>query len=123
MKSQHRAASKWGLKVIGRGFTIIPSDLLRINSYLKQKDEQISPTEMLVLLNLISYWWEDDKMPWPSKATIARNVGLSTRQVQRALNGLESKELIERVARYQRGKGRMSNKYDLTKLVQLLHYV
>jgi hypothetical protein len=68
---------------------------------------------MVVLLQILLAWWDPSKLPFPSKATIARRAGLSPRQVQRSLTSLEAKEFISRVARFNNSSARSSNEYDV----------
>ena len=114
-----KTEEKWGSGVVAGGFTIVPNHLVAINQYLPSA-RRISPTEMFVLLQILSAWWAADKLPFPSKATIAARTDLSERQVQRAISSLEKKGLLERIARFTGGQGRKSNIYDLSRLVQLL---
>lgn len=112
-----RTQEKWGSSALEAGFTIIPNHLLAMNQYLPV-ERQVSPTEMLVLLQILLAWWSSDRLPFPSKAAIAARAALSTRQVQRALSALESKGLLQRTARFSGGRGRMSNSYDPAGLVR-----
>lgn len=100
--------------------TAVPNYLLYLNQYL-DRDDRVSSTGMAVLLHLVADWDED----WPSisKAAIARRLGLSARQVQRALTELENKELIARVVQRDRKRGRLANSYDLSKLIALLQMI
>lgn len=93
-KPRQQTIEKWGEVVDGgsyNGFTIIPEVLLRNQGELK-----ITTIEMLVLINLISYWWFVDKRPFPGDKKIADRMGLNARSVQRAMKGLEKKGLITR---------------------------
>jgi len=83
-------------------------------------DRQVSPTEMVVLLQILAAWWSVDRLPFPSKSTIGRRAGLSPRQVQRALSSLEEKQFLARVARYSSNRARSSNEYDISGLVNLV---
>ncbi|NIJ35319.1 helix-turn-helix domain-containing protein [Sphingomonas oligoaromativorans] len=112
-----KTKEKWGAHVTASGFTIVPNHLLSINQFV-QAEKMISPTEMLVLLQVLSAWWSAERLPFPSKITIAQRTGLSTRQVQRALAGLEEKGYLKRVARFSDNKSRKSNSYDLSQLVE-----
>jgi DNA-binding MarR family transcriptional regulator len=108
---------RWGEQVAAAGFTSVPNYLLSINQFM-DKNHRLSSTELLVLLQILSYWWYANQLPFPSKSIISKRLGLSPRQVQRALNGLEQKELIERVARFSSDKGRRtSNSYHMTRLI------
>jgi hypothetical protein len=112
-----RTVEKWGPEATSAGFTVLPNHLLAINQFVP-KDAQLSPTEMLVLLQIVASWWSADRLPFPSKATIATRSGLSPRQVQRALSALETKGVINRRARFGVNRARSSNEYDLTGLVE-----
>ena len=68
---------------------------------------EVSPTEGLLLLQLLSFKW-DERMPFPTVGALAKRVGLTTRAVRSALSRLESKALLKRVP-----KGRR-NAYDLS---------
>jgi len=81
----------WG-DALGSGFVSVPTLLLK-----HQGDLQISPQEMVVLLNLLASWWEAGNLPFPRTTTIASRSGLSVRVVQRQLLSLEKKGLILRL--------------------------
>ena len=114
--------AKWGT-ALEAGFVAFPSVLL---THFKTLD--VTPTEFLVVLNLVAHWWEADRKPFPRVGTIARRLNVQPRTVQRALNKLRSIGLIdwERV-QVQNGKvlenpsatqGVRRRRYDLTKLVR-----
>ena len=117
LENSRSMETKWGSEVAKAGFTALPNHLLSINQFLPS-NEQISPTEMLILLQVLSAWWSADKMPFPSKATIGKRAGLSPRQVQRALSSLEQKGLIRKLMRVHENRARASNAYDVTGLVR-----
>ena len=73
----------WG-DALSYGFVGVPTLLLK-----HQGDLQISPQEMVVLLNLLASWWEAGNLPFPRTTTIASRSGLSVRVVQRQLLSLE----------------------------------
>ena len=106
---------KWGRKVIARGFTIVPSLLLRAQQRLG-----LNPTQLAVLLQLIDHWWDAERKPFPSKARLSERLGLSERQVQRYLAELEQAGLIRREQRYAKHRGKLSNLFDLSGLVEKL---
>jgi hypothetical protein len=112
-----RTDEKWGPAAITAGFTLLPNHLIGLNQFVAE-ERHVTPTEMFVLLQLLSAWWQAERLPFPSKATIARRTGLSPRQIQRAMTGLEEKQYLRRVERYNEARGRMSNYYNLSGLVQ-----
>ena len=56
---------------------LVPSPLLRA-----QRRLGLSPTQLAVLMQLCDFWWDSERKPYPSKATLAERLGLSPRQVQ-----------------------------------------
>lgn len=68
---------KWSRPVMDvKGFCIIPSLLLHAQARLK-----MTPTQLAIVIHLADYWWDVDRKPWPSKATLGERVCLSPRQV------------------------------------------
>jgi predicted transcriptional regulator len=83
---------KWqGAVTEGSGFVAVPMALLRL-----QSQYGLSPTELLVLINLLGHWWEPDRPVFPRSTTIAKRMGIDPRSVQRATKKLESKGLLQR---------------------------
>ena len=81
---------KWG-EVVRSGFQTVPDVLL-----IKQHDLELDQTDMLVLLNLTSYWWYRDQPPFPRTNVIANRMGVTPRTVQRSLKKLEDKQYVRR---------------------------
>jgi predicted transcriptional regulator len=113
--NKKESEKKWGKAVMDLGYCIFPAILLQAQSRLL-----VSPQEMIILLQLAEHWWKAENKVFPSKATIAERVGLSTKQVQRHIKSLEEKKLVKRIDRFGAGRGRLSNQYDLTGLVRKL---
>lgn len=114
-------AEKWGEPVAQRGFAQVPNYLLLLNHFLA-KEDRLTPVELLVLIQLVGSWWRKDSLPFPSMATLAVRCGVSSRQIQRAMNRLEQLELVRRVSRRDRGII-SSNAYDLSPLVEVLEQI
>jgi len=111
-------AGKWGDSVAERGFAQVPNYLLLLNQFL-ERENRLTPTELLVLIQLAGNWWRKGELPFPSVETLARRCGTSSRQIQRAVGHLESLGLVKRVKR--RAQGIIaSNAYDLEPLVHTL---
>ncbi|MFN7191973.1 MAG: helix-turn-helix domain-containing protein [Rhodospirillales bacterium] len=118
--SERSFASKWGHAVFQQGFTMIPNALLQAHELLQSEEEELklSPTEFLVVFQLISMWWKADVWPFPSKALLARRTGISPRQVQRVLSSLKKKKLIRQTERpVRQGSLKATPAYSLTLLV------
>jgi predicted transcriptional regulator len=103
---------KWG-NALDLGFVVTPSVLLR-----KQVEMKLDCEDVVILLNLMSKWWDPDRLPFPRTETIAKRTGLSRRTVQRRLATLEGKGLIRRVrVRKSAQEPRRITAYDLEGLV------
>jgi len=107
---------KWGKTTMDANYTVLPSALVR-----GQERLGINANEFAVLVHLLDHWWEAEKMPFPTKKTIAARLQVSDKTVQRALVQLEAGGLLKRNARYNpKTNGRTSNEYDLSPLVAKL---
>lgn len=113
MKKSDNFNEKWGEEVSSNGWVALPTLLV-----FSQKILNINATEMNVLINLLMHWWDKEKHPYPSQSAIANRMGVSVRTVQRTIDSLIKKKIIEK----QRSsvfnpvfKGR--NIYNLTPLV------
>ena len=117
MKKSDNFDEKWGEETAKHGWVAVPTTL-----FFAQQALGINALELNVLLNLIMHWWNKEKSPYPSQAAIARRMGVSVRTVQRTLDDLVEKQLIEKHRSSIHNpvfKGR--NLYDLTPLVHLLN--
>ena len=110
--------AKWGREVMSIGFCIVPSLLLRAQQRLV-----LNPTQLAVLLQLADFWWDEARKPYPSKAALGERLGLSPRQIQRYIAELEKAGLVARVPRTAEHKGKLTNEYDLSGLVQKLQSI
>jgi hypothetical protein len=103
---------KWGKAVMGQGFSIVPSLLLKAQARLKLK-----PIELAILMHLADFWWDPERKPFPSKERLSERLGVGPRQVQRWIANLEAAKLVKRTQRYAPHGGKLSNEYDLSGLV------
>lgn len=74
------------------GFQAVPDLLLKNQATLG-----VTPTDMVVLLNVLMHWWYPAQKPFPRPTTIAQRIGLTTRTVQRSIQNLESLGLLKKV--------------------------
>jgi len=109
---------KWGENVAGRGFAQIPNYLLLLNQFLGE-DKRLSPSELMILIQLVGAWWKKDEMPFPALKTLGVRAGISDRQAQRAITRLEEEGYLKREKR-KRGRLVASNAYNLEPLVEVL---
>lgn len=114
-KATRASEEKWGREVMKLGFSIIPSLLLRA-----QRRLGLSPIQLAVLLQLADFWWEEERKPFPSKARLAERLDRSPRQVQRVIAELEQAGLVKRIERWAVHRGKLTNEYDLSGLVERL---
>ncbi len=111
---KRRSEAKWGTNVIEQGYCIIPALLFRA-----QRRLGLSATQLAVILQIAEFWWDDGKLPWPKKETVAHRLNISEKQVQRLVRDLEMRGYVRRVMRVTR-HGQTSNAYDLSGLVAKL---
>ena len=114
-KATQASERKWGKLVMKAGFCIIPSLLLRAQQRLK-----INPIQLALLMHIADYWWDVDRKPFPAKKTLGERLGIGPRQVQRHLADLEKAGLLSRIPRTAKHRGKLSNEYDLSGLVERL---
>ena len=105
---------KWTKTLMDAGWTVIPSVILD-----RQQALGLEPVDVNILLHLAKYWWEKERLPYPSKKAIAECMGVSESTVQRRIAAMERDGLIKRVSRFSgKHKGQMTNEYDLTGLIK-----
>jgi len=104
---------KWTAKLLAAGWTVLPLAILR-----RQKDLGLDPVDINIILHLVSYWWEPERRPYPSKQAIAECIGRSTSTVQRRIAALEEAGLIVREYRYHEKHGQITNVYHLDGLIK-----
>jgi hypothetical protein len=114
-KATKASERKWSKGVMALGFCMVPSLIFRAQARLK-----VSPTQLAILMHLADYWWDVNRKPYPSKKTLGDRLGLSARQVQRHIAGLQKMGLLHRVERTAAHRGKLSNEYDLSGLVERL---
>ena len=107
--------AKWGKPNIDAGWTCIPNILIR-----RQKTLGLDSLDLNILLHLLTYWWEDENHPHPSKETLAKAIGVSASTIQRRIRQMEAGQLLKRVERRRAGDRSDTNLYDLTPLRAIL---
>lgn len=113
-KNRYALRAKWGTAVIEEGWTPIPVRLLNGQSKLG-----IKPSELTVLLHLLKHWFDaDDEYVFPRQSVISKASGMSVRTIQRSIDLLESKGLIEKEKMKREGSTYQNNHYSLRPLVK-----
>ncbi|MBB5695802.1 helix-turn-helix domain-containing protein [Muricoccus pecuniae] len=114
-KTSRASTDKWGREVLDLGFCVLPSLIFRA-----QRRLGLNPTQLAVLLQLADFWWDAARKPFPKKVDLAERLGLSDRQVQRHIADLEKAGFVRRIERTASHRGKISNEYDLSGLVERL---
>jgi len=114
-KAKRASERKWGRAVISLGFSILPSLIFRAQARLG-----LNATQLAILLHLADFWWDSDRKPFPKLKTLGERLDLSARQVARYIDGLETAGFLTKEKRIVKGRGRVSNAYDLSGLVAKL---
>lgn len=82
---------RWG-DAVSAGFIAVPNILVKAQTRL-----DLSPIDIVVILNIIMHWWHRDRRPSPRSTAIAKRSGLGHRTVQRSLRRLEDRGLVRRI--------------------------
>jgi Predicted transcriptional regulator len=85
------ALKKNGVMQPRGGFQAVPDILLK-----QQGAMGLSATDLVVLLNILMYWWYVEQKPYPRPTTIAKRMDVNVRTVQRSLQRMEELGLIVR---------------------------
>jgi len=104
---------KWGEKTGRAGWTVLPNLLFRYARILG-----ITPAQQALLFHLLNFWWYAHQPPIVSKATLSERMGITQRQVQRHLQALKKKGLIE--VQFPRKPGRHPHEFSFSGLVAKL---
>lgn len=67
----------WGKAVMSHGYTGIPSILIQAQSRLG-----ITPAQMNIVIQLLDYWRDPDRRPFPAKKDIASRIGVTAKAIQ-----------------------------------------
>lgn len=102
----------WGKAVYGHGYTGVPSVLIQ-----GQRRLGITPLQMNIILQLLDYWIDPARKPFPSKKDLAARIGVTPKTIQTNVKELESAGLIRREMRKTAAGDWNSNIYHLDGLV------
>lgn len=102
----------WGKPVLSHGYTAIPSILIQAQSRLG-----ITPLQMNIIIQLLDYWREPERRPFPTKKDIASRIDVTPKTIQTNIRQLEQAGLIRREPRRTASGDWSSNIYHLDGLV------
>lgn len=105
----------FGTKVMEHGYTALPNILLRSQAAL-----EISTTQFNIIAQLLSYWIDPARPPYPSKRELAKRMGITPDTLRINIAKLEDMGLIRREQRQTSSGDYSSNTYHLDGLVAKL---
>ena len=105
----------WGKAVLSHGYTGVPSILIQAQVRLK-----LNPVKMNIIVQLLDFWRNPERKPFPSKRELAQRIDITEKTVQNNIRAMEKDGLVERVRRYTRHGDPDSNIYNLAGLVKRL---
>jgi hypothetical protein len=109
-----RNEEKWSTPLMDAGWTVLPSIILE-----KQHALGLDAIDVNILLQLARYWWYSDNPPHPSKASIAKCIGIDASTVRRHIARMEHDGFIKREARYNKKfGGQETNTYHFDGLIK-----
>ncbi len=103
----------WGKAVYSHGYAGIPSLLIQT-----QRRLGLSPTQMNIIIQLLDYWHEPTRKPFPSKQDLAQRMGVTQKTIQNNMRELEKAGYVRRELRKTARGDYNSNVYHLDGLVE-----
>lgn len=108
-----RNEEKWTQTLMAAGWTALPSVIIE-----RQQAIGLDPLDINIILILANHWWYAERLPYPTKKSIAETMGVSPATVQRRIAALEHSGLIKRIPKFHAQHGQIGNEYDLTGLIE-----
>lgn len=105
----------FGSKIMSHGFTGIPNILMR-----GQKRLGLSTTQFNILVQLLSYYYDPDNPPFPSKRQLADRISITTQTLRINIKALEEAGFLVRKQRKTAAGDFGSNTYHLDGLIKKL---
>jgi len=105
----------FGADVISHGYTGVPNILIRAQSRLG-----ISTTQFNIIVQLLSYWIDPARPPFPPKRDLAQRMSITQQTLRINIKALEDKGYIARVQQKTAAGDYGSNIYRLDGLVAKL---
>ncbi|GHD68852.1 hypothetical protein GCM10007164_11050 [Luteimonas padinae] len=102
----------WGKPVYSHGYTGIPSILLQ-----GQRRLGLNPMQMNICVQLLDYWFDPTRKPFPTKKDLAQRIGCNEKTIQINIRALEKAGLIRREYRRTSAGDWNSNIYHLDGLI------
>lgn len=103
----------WGKAVIANGYAGIPSILIQAQSRLG-----LTAMQFNILIQLLDYYRDPDRAPFPSRAELGRRIGVKPKTIQTHMRQLEQAGLVRREMRKTAAGDWASNIYHLDGLIE-----
>ncbi|WP_126174615.1 helix-turn-helix domain-containing protein [Altericroceibacterium xinjiangense] len=103
---------KWSKALMDAGWTALPSVIIE-----NQRQLDLSPLDMNIILYLASKWWTAEGKPFPSKGTMAKAMQVHPRTIQKHIASLEAAGYIRREER-RTPQGSKTNIYHFDGLIE-----
>lgn len=102
----------WGKSVYRHGYTGIPTILMQA-----QRRLGLSSIQFNIIVQLLDYWFEPSRKPFPSKRELKDRIGVTDKTIQNNIRALEDAGLIRREQRKTAAGDWGSNIYHLDGLI------
>lgn len=105
----------FGDAVMSHGFTGVPNIMVRAQARLG-----LNPTQFNILVQLLSYYMDPNRPPYPPKRHLLERTGISESTLKKHIKELEDGGFIEREQQYTPAGDFGSNIYHMSGLVRKL---
>lgn len=103
---------KWSKPLMDAGWTALPSVIIE-----NQRQLDLTPLDLNIILYLASKWWTAEGKPFPSKNTMAKAMNVHPRTIQKHIASLEAANYVHREERRME-TGSKTNIYHLDGLIK-----
>ncbi len=115
MRRRSSTEKIFGDGVMGHGYTGVPNILVRAQSRLG-----LNPVQFNILVQLLSYWINPGRPPFPPKRDLRKRMGISESTLKKHIKELEQAGFIKREQQTTSAGDFGSNIYHLDGLIQKL---
>jgi hypothetical protein len=105
----------WGKAIASHGYAGVPNILIRSQARLG-----LSPLQFNIIVQLLEYYHDPSRPPFPSKEELAGRMGVKAKTIQTNIRALEKADLVQRELRKTTAGDYNSNVYHLDGLIRRL---